>query len=184
MHLLVHNLPEPKSGSMMQRSEEDVHLFQEVVKDEFRMNVTVSRCFRVRKSREDGKARLLIVTLDTPGVKRDILRLAPQLRDFQKWGMIYITPDLTTAEREAACKVREELAARRTAGETNLTIRRGRVVKQASPSSGSPGDTSSGSPGTGHPSVPKSHFCLGVRVENSSPDKIARVEISEQNVSY
>ena len=31
---------------------------------------------------------------------------------------------------------------------------------------------------------PKIAFCLGVRVENWSPDKIARVEILEQNVSY
>ena len=31
---------------------------------------------------------------------------------------------------------------------------------------------------------PKISFCLGVRVENSSPDKIARVEILEQNVCY
>ena len=31
---------------------------------------------------------------------------------------------------------------------------------------------------------PKISFCLGVRVENSSPGKIARVEILEQNVWY
>ena len=73
-------------------------------------------------------ARLLIVTLKTPGVKQDVLHKAPQLRSSDKWGNIYITPDLTPAEREASRKVREELAARRKSGETNLTIRRGRIV--------------------------------------------------------
>ena len=96
-------------------------------KDVFKLNVSVSRAYRVGKAMQ-AKPRLLIVTLDTPGVKGDLLRMAPQLRNSEKWGNIYITPDLTKAERDAARKVREELAARRAAGETNLTIRRGRVV--------------------------------------------------------
>ena len=44
------------------------------------------------------------------------------------WSNIYITPDLSRAEREAARKLREELAARRRAGEANLAIRKGRIV--------------------------------------------------------
>ena len=61
-------------------------------------------------------------------MKGDVLRLAPQLRNSNSWSNIYITPDLTKEERDAARKVREELAARRSAGETNLTIRKGKVV--------------------------------------------------------
>ena len=87
----------------------------------------MSKCFYVGRTPQN-KPRLLIVTLDTPGVKQDILRLAPQLRSSEKWGNIYITPDLTKSEREAARKIREELAARRAAGESNITIRRGRIV--------------------------------------------------------
>ena len=126
-NLVVHNLPEPESESATERSVKDILRFQEVIKDTFRIQVAVTRCFRVGKSVKD-KARLLIVTLDTPGVKHEILRLAPQLRQSEKWGNIYITPDLSRSEREAARKVREELAVRRAAGETNITIRKGRVV--------------------------------------------------------
>ena len=92
------------------------------------MNVAVARSFRVGKSVE-GRDRLLIVTLEMPGVKQDVLRLAPQLRSSEKYGNVYITPDLTPAEREAAKKLRDELSARRKAGEVNLTICRGRIVK-------------------------------------------------------
>ena len=126
-NLVVHNLPEAEGGSLEERSTRDRKLFQEVMKESFRLNVTVARSFRAGKS-VNGRARLLIVTLETPGVKQEVLRMAPQLRSSDKWGNIYITPDLTPAEREAARKVREELAARRKSGETNLTIRRGRIV--------------------------------------------------------
>ena len=126
-NLVVHNLPEDVAGSVAERSERDTKLFQEVIKDSFKMNVAVAKSFRVGKSVEN-RERLLIVTLETPGVKQDVLRMAPQLRNSVKWSNIYITPDLTPAEREAARKVREELARRRKAGETNLTIRKGRVV--------------------------------------------------------
>ena len=127
-NLVLHNLPEADYIEGGSRAECDVKLFQELVKDTFKLNVAVSKSFRVGKINPD-RDRLLIVTLDTPGVKYDILRLAPQLRTSEKWGKVYITPDLTKAEREAARKLRQELADRRAAGETNLSIRRGRVVR-------------------------------------------------------
>ena len=58
--------------------------------------------------------------------------MAPQLRGSDKWGNIYITPDLTPAERETARKLREELTVRRAAGETNLIIRKGKIVNNSS----------------------------------------------------
>ena len=126
-NLVIHNLPESEGDTFAERADKDTRLFQDVVKDTFRMNASVSKVYRVGKVME-GKPRLLIVTLATPGVKGDILRLAPQLRNSNAWGNIYITPDLTKAEREAARKVREELASRKAAGESNLTIRKGKVV--------------------------------------------------------
>ena len=54
--------------------------------------------------------------------------MAPELRNSEKWGNIFITPDLTRTEREAAKKVRDELAVRRKAGEANLMIRKGKIV--------------------------------------------------------
>ena len=120
-------------------------LFKDVMRDTFRMNVAISKAFRVGKVVQN-KPRLLIITLATPGVKGDILRVAPQLRNSDTWGNIYITPDLTKTEREAARKVREELAARRAAGETNLTIRKGKVVSVEQPAGReAPSDAKEGS---------------------------------------
>ena len=126
-NLVIHNLPEDNEGSREDRAAQDVSLFQEIVKEVFRTSVTVAKSFRVGKQ-VANRDRLLIVTLETPGVKQDLLRMAPQLRASEKWGNIYITPDLTPAEREAAKKLREELTARRKAGEVNLVIRRGKIV--------------------------------------------------------
>ena len=131
-NLVIHNLPEAEGGTFAERSDRDSKLFQDVVKDTFKLSVAVAKAYRVGKV-TGSKPRLLIVTLDTPGVKGDILRLAPQLRNSGTWGNIYITPDLTKTEREAARRVREELAARRSAGEPNLTIRKGKVVSVPHP---------------------------------------------------
>ena len=126
-NLVIHNLPEMGEGTVEERSSRDVRMFQEVVKDSFKLNVAVARSFHVGKAM-GNRERLLIVTLKTPGVKQELLRMAPRLRSSAKWGNIYITPDLTRAEREATRKVREELAVRKNAGKTNLTIRKGRIV--------------------------------------------------------
>ena len=126
-NIVVHNLPEATGSSAKEKIEKDVLLFQEMAKESFHLNVAVNKGFRVGKVLPN-KARLFIITLDTPGVKHDLLRLAPQLKGTDKWSNIYLTPDLTKAEREVAQKLREELAARRATGESNITIRKGKIV--------------------------------------------------------
>ena len=88
-NLVIHNLPEADGNSLSERSERYTKSFQEVVWDTFRMSVSVSKVYRVGKVMQN-KPRLLIITLDTPGVKGEILRMAPQLRDSVKWRNIYI----------------------------------------------------------------------------------------------
>lgn len=129
-NIVIHNLPEAEGSTLQERIAKDISLFQELAKDTFRLNVSVGRGFRVGKAMPK-KDRLLILTLDTPGVRQDLLRLAPELRKSVKWGKIYLTPDLTRVEREASRKLREELAARKAAGESNLTIRKGRIISTA-----------------------------------------------------
>ena len=70
------------------------------------------------------------MTLDNPSAKHDILRGAPELRHTTKYSNVYLTPDLTQKEREAGRKLREELAGRRRAGETNLVIRGGKITRR------------------------------------------------------
>ena len=46
---------------------------------------------------------------------------------------IYINPDLSVRERQTQRKLRSELAGRKENGESNIFIRRGRILKQRSP---------------------------------------------------
>ena len=84
---VIHNLPEPEVSSLAERSEKDILLFKDVVSDTFKMNVAVSKEFRVGKVVQT-KPRLLIIKLATPEVKGDILRVAPQLRNSDTWSNI------------------------------------------------------------------------------------------------
>ena len=128
-NIVVHNLPEHEGDTLADRSSKDITEFTIMVKEVMRLNVSTSRSFRVGKKNQ-AKPRLLIVTLDNPSMKHDILRGAPQLRHTERYSNIYLTPDLTQKEREEGRKLREELSRRRKAGETNLIIRGGKIVSQ------------------------------------------------------
>ena len=80
----------------------------------------------------------MITTLENAETKMELLKMAPQLRHHERWKNIFVTPDLTREEREEGKKLRDELKARRQAGESNLMIRRGRIVVATS------GDTAAG----------------------------------------
>ena len=128
LNVVVHNLPEDESATLAQQNHRDQEMFTDVVKEGLKLVTRPTRSFRVGKKLE-GKPRLLIVTLENSEIKAELLRLAPQLRHLTTWTRIYITPDLPKKEREENRKLREELFARRQAGEENITIRRGKIIK-------------------------------------------------------
>ena len=84
----------------------------------------------------EGKSRLTKVTLDSVKSKRELLNNAKKLRNSEKWGRVYITPDLSPHEREENKKLREELRKRRNEGESGLVIRRGKIIQQESSGDG------------------------------------------------
>ena len=131
-NIILHNLPEPRAGTLEQRSQEDINQFLEMVKETFRLRVSVAKSFRVGKANPD-KPRLLVVTLENEDVKHELLKMAPQLRHSVRWGNIYLSPDQTKVEREASRKLRDELRSRRAAGEQSLVIRNGRIVSNDRP---------------------------------------------------
>ena len=128
LNVVVHNLPEDTSPSLTERSERDNELFRDIVKEGLSLIIRPTRSFRVGKRSAD-KPRLLIVSLENMETKVELLRMASQLRHLSTWKRIYVTPDLTKKEREESKKLREELAKRRQAGETDIMIKRGRIVK-------------------------------------------------------
>ena len=127
LNLVVHNLPEPEGETFQERSAKDATLFTSMIKEVFKLSVAPLKSFRVGKKLQ-GKSRLLIVTLDGMSTKYDILKLAPQLRNSENYSNVYINPDMTQKEREQGKKLRDELVARRKAGELNITIRRGKII--------------------------------------------------------
>ena len=128
LNVVVSNLPESEPTDAQTREKQDLYQFHEFVKDAFHLNLKAPKCFRAGRLRE-GRPRLLVVTLEDVATKLELLRLSPSLRDIPEWKHIYINPDLTPAERDENRKLRQELASRREAGETNLVIRKGKIVK-------------------------------------------------------
>ena len=92
------------------------------------MIIRPTRSFRVGK-RSDDKPRLLIVSLENTDTKSELLKMASELRHLSTWKRIYVTPDLTKKERDESKRLREELTSRCLAGETDITIRRERIVR-------------------------------------------------------
>lgn len=126
LNVVVHNLEETAGATQAERVEGDGARFRTMVKEALKLVVNTGKTFRVGK-KEDGKPRLLIVSLTNMEDKREILRYAATLRNTD-WSKVYITPDLTWQEREKGRQLRAELARRREAGEDNICIRQGRIV--------------------------------------------------------
>ena len=128
LNVVVHNLPEQDEPTVIGKPAKDLELFREIIKAGMKIIIHPTRAFRVGR-KNAGKPRLLVVALDNVESKVEILKMDPQLRHLTKWKLIYVTPDLSKTEREEAKQLRTELASHRQAGEENLTIRRGKIVK-------------------------------------------------------
>ena len=128
LNVIVHNVPESSKETHYQRCDEDGSMFQKIVRNELKLNVKITNAYRVGKKAED-KPRLLVITVEDSDSKHEILRMSSQLRDSANWSNVYITPDLTWKEREAARNLRQELGRRRANGEENLFIRQGKIVQ-------------------------------------------------------
>ena len=127
-NIVVHNLPESPANNRSDAVDSDCRLLVGIFKDVMHLNTRIASCYRVGRRREDGKARMLVASFESEAMKRDVLRLAPELKHSGGWTMLYIHPDLTKSEREEAKALREELQNRRRNGEENLTIRNKKIV--------------------------------------------------------
>ena len=127
-NVVVCNLPEPSWETNSERMKDDLKSFIRIVREELHLIISAEKCFRAGKRHGTGP-RLLIVTLDTEDMKREVLRQAPQLRNSTRFPGIYINPDLSPQQRIKAKLLREELAQRRARGEQNIRIQRGQIVR-------------------------------------------------------
>ena len=128
LNVVVHNLPETTPTVDQTREKGDLLKFSTIIKENLKLIIRASKCHRVGKLLED-RPRLLVVTLENFETKMELLRASSELRTTTEWRNLYINPDLTPAEREANRRLRQELAQRRAAGEENIGIRHGSIVK-------------------------------------------------------
>ena len=99
------------------------------MKDEFYLVPRIESIRRLGRPSNDKSRQLLIKVNDERNSTRQLtIRRSKELRQSNHWNNIFIVPDQTPNERELGKKLREELKTRRSAGETNLTIRRCRII--------------------------------------------------------
>ena len=127
-NLIVYNLEEPSEQTPVERSKLDstklAHLFQ----SEFRIgDFELTKCIRLGKVSQI-RPRPVLLTIPNANVRSTILRSASSLRKTENFKNVYISPDMTVKEREEAKQLRAELRRRRSEGEHNLIIRRGKIV--------------------------------------------------------
>ena len=93
-------------------------------------------------AKASDKNRPLKVRLNSLSQRRFLLINARKLHNSDQFSRIYINPDLSYKERQALRELRQELARRKTAGEKDIFIRRGQIVKKTSTTQNSGSDDS------------------------------------------
>ena len=128
LNVVVSNIPESTPTSTETREEHDLRKFVNIIRDNLKLHIRAAKCHRAGKLQED-RPRLLVVTLENFETKQELLKMSSQLRNFPELKNMYVNPDLTPEERESRRKLRQELALRRAAGENDIIIRHGSIVK-------------------------------------------------------
>ena len=125
-NIVVHNLLESVDEDPKRRNEKDIEAFKTMIREELHISTDVRKAFRAGKRQQD-RPRPLIVSLVEEGIKWDILRIAPQLRDSERYRGVFLSPDRTPEEREKDRKLRLEVRKLREEGKA-VRIQRGKVV--------------------------------------------------------
>lgn len=122
-NVLVHNVPECKPGE----KEED--LVDHILNTELSLQVETGKCFRLGRLFQDRrKPRPVKFVCKDLATKHSIIDAGKLLNNHEKYSNVYVTTDLTKAQREEAYQLRVERRRRESEGEENLVIRRGKIV--------------------------------------------------------
>lgn len=130
-NLILVNIKESSKTDIKERMEEDLSTAKEVISKLVALEPDdISDPVRLGRENMNNHPRLMRITIKTEKKKLDIQRKAPELnKDMtNKEDRIFINPDYTRKEREAHKKLREEMKKRTIEGETNLAIRKGKIV--------------------------------------------------------
>ena len=132
LNIVVHQLPESKLGTLEDRKRDDLDTLQSLVTDALHIDVDIENVFRLGTFSRDGqRTRPVKFTVQNVEDKRRVLGASKNLKNVPGYSYIYFTPDLTRSQRQTAFELRQERRRRIEAGEENLVIRRGKIIKQA-----------------------------------------------------
>jgi len=123
-NIIIHGVPETDAE---QDIDEVAEMFGTGLKLDFDRHM--DRMHRIGKLVE-GKPRPIRVMLKTKvDGKKEILSRAKQLKDHDKFKRMFISPDMTRKQQERDHNLRYHLKQIRESGETEATIRFGKIVK-------------------------------------------------------
>ena len=125
-NIIVNNMPE-HDGDTDDASQKDWMMIDRMFQ-RLHLKIEVKKVSRIGR-RQEGKSRLLLVTLGSEELKWEALRVAKNLRQFDEYHGVYINPDLTKSEREQNRKLRDEVKGRRENGE-DVVIYKGKIIKR------------------------------------------------------
>ena len=127
-NLVIYGMPESSDSTSTELGTNDQTRFSNLVRSQFNTeNINISKAIRIGRS-TNGRPRPLLVTLLDDSSRRYILQNAKSLRNNSTYNNVYISPDLTPKEREINRQLHTELKRRKQAGETNLMIKRGKII--------------------------------------------------------
>ena len=131
-NLILHNIPESAKDSAEERRQEDRNMIIKIQQEIHAAELKIESLTRLGEKPQGNKPRMVKVKVENVPQKRSMLQNAKKLRNATDEDMkkIYVTPDLSKRAREKNKQLREELNRRKEAGEEDLMIKNGRVVKR------------------------------------------------------
>ena len=130
-NIVVYGMPEREDRSSNERLETDNSNIRKLL-GELNVNIKNFEVSRIGKQALRGIPRPIRIECNKESEKYEILKKAASLRfskntDLKK---VVINSDMSFRERESQKLLREELKQRRLAGERNIKISKGRIVKE------------------------------------------------------
>lgn len=133
-NIIVYGLPEPTAASSDDRRKEDLDRAEELLHKVACDGVSVKHIARLGPppTRPDDKPRPVKLDLMSAESRNKVLKSAKNLRAAPDalWKAVFIQQDLTPKEREARKVLVQQLKTRRIAGETDLILVNGKIVKK------------------------------------------------------
>ena len=129
-NVIFYNIKESEKDNFTDRKQEDLDVIKRVITKKLEvLDCEIDYVLRLGIF-NDEKPRPILVQLKTVSMKWAILKNSSKLKNINKSGPIFVTPDRTKKEREENTKLWNELKRRKDGGEDDLIIKQGKIVKK------------------------------------------------------